>query len=136
MARIPFELRTSKKRSALRQIEAAIQHFHREELDSAITLAAAGEGQLPESMKEYLFRLLRRRAPNDDFNLVVNWLKHPSGRETATITEFEAVLVISRAIHKFVAVYEETSQAFLDFEKWAVTNGHMPRFLSNKPNTS
>jgi hypothetical protein len=62
----------------------------------------------------------------------VNWLKHPGGPENATIPEFEAVLVISRAIHKFVAAYEATTQAFIDFEKWAVENGHMPRFLKQK----
>lgn len=129
-----MELKTSKKRSALRQIEAAIKHFHNGELDSAITLAAAGEGQLPETTKEYLFRLLRRLAPKDDFNLVITWLKHPGGPENATISEFEAVLVISRAIHKFVAAYEATTQAFLDFEKWAVDKGHMPRFLAEKSN--
>jgi hypothetical protein len=49
--------------------EAAIKHFPNGELDSAITLAAAGEGQTPESTKEYLFRLLRRLAPNDDLFL-------------------------------------------------------------------
>jgi hypothetical protein len=134
MAPEPVKLETSKKRSALRQIEAAIKHFHNGELDSAITLAAAGEGQIPESTKEYLFRLLKRLAPNDDFNLVVNWLKHPGGPANATITEFEAILAISRAIHKFVGAYEATTQAFIDFEKWAVDNGHMPRFLAAKSN--
>jgi hypothetical protein len=43
-----------------RGIEAAIKHFHNGDLDIAITLAAAGEGQPPETTKEYLFRMLRR----------------------------------------------------------------------------
>ena len=55
-------------------------------------------GQPPETTKEYLFRMLRRLAPNDDFNLFITWLKHPVGPENATILEFEAVLVIARAI--------------------------------------
>jgi hypothetical protein len=81
-----------------RGIEAAIKHFHNGDLDIAITLAPAGEGQPPETTKEYLFRMLRRLAPNDDFNLFITWLKHPVGPENATILEFEAVLVIARAI--------------------------------------
>jgi hypothetical protein len=132
MAREPVELKTSKKRSALRQIEAAIKHFHNGDLDIAITLAAAGEGQLPETTKEYLFRMLRRLAPNDDFNLFISWLKHPAGPENATIIEFEAVLVIARAIHKFVAVYGETCQSFIDFDKWATDNTILPRVLTDK----
>ena len=132
MAREPVDLETSKKRSSLRQIEAAIKHFHNGDLDIAITLAAAGEGQLPETTKEYLFRLLRRLAPNDDFNLFISWLKHPGGPENATILEFEAVLVIARAIHKFVAVYGEASQSFIDFNKWATENTNIPRILTDK----
>jgi hypothetical protein len=43
-----------------------------------MTLAAAAEGQIPEGVVEHLFRLLRRRAPQENFNLFINWLKHPS----------------------------------------------------------
>jgi hypothetical protein len=85
-----------------------------------------------ETTKEYLFRMLRRLARNDDFNLFISWLKHPVGPENATILEFEAVLVIARAIHKFVAVYGETSQSFIDFDKWAAENANLPRILTDK----
>jgi hypothetical protein len=76
--------------------------------------------------------MLRRLARNDDFNLFISWLKHPVGPENATILEFEAVLVIARAIHKFVAVYGETSQSFIDFDKWAAENANLPRILTDK----
>ena len=71
-----------------------------------MTLAAAAEGQIPEGVVEHLFRLLRRRAPQENFNLFINWLKHPSGPDSATISEFEVALTIARAIYKFVAVYK------------------------------
>jgi hypothetical protein len=83
-------------------------------------------GQLPETTVEHLFRLLRRMAPQDDFNLVINWLKHPTGPEKATVSEFEATLAIARAIQKFVAVYKASCVEFQQFSDWAVANGHLP----------
>lgn len=121
---------TSKKLSALRQIRAAIVHFHANEFECAITLAAAGENQVPEGTVDYLMRLLRRRAPLEDFNLFINWLKHPSGPEKATIFEFEVVLTIARAIHKFVAAYAASCPEFEEFSAWATEHGHMPRLLT------
>jgi hypothetical protein len=56
------DLVASKKLSAFRQIRAAIVHFHANEFECAITLAAAGENQVPEGTVVYLMRLLRRRA--------------------------------------------------------------------------
>lgn len=120
------DVETTKQLSAMRQIKAAIEHLHKGQLECAITLAAAGEGQLPESTVEYLFRLLQRLKPQEDFNLFINWLKHPSGPEKATISEFEAVLVIARAIQKFVAAYEASCREFNEFSDWAVGNGHLP----------
>ena len=97
-------IETTKKLSSLRQIKAAIAHLHKEEFEAAMTLAAAAEGQISEGIVEHLFRLLRRRAPQENFNLFINWLKHPSGPDSATISEFEVALTIARAIHKFVDV--------------------------------
>jgi hypothetical protein len=41
--------------------------------------------------------------------------------------EFETVLVIARAIQKFVAVYEASCREFNDFSDWAVAQGHLPK---------
>lgn len=120
------DVETTKQLSSLRQTKAAIAHLHKNELECAITLAAAAEGQLPETTVEHLFRLLRRMAPQDDFNLVINWLKHSTGSEKATISEFEAVLTIARAIQKFVAVYKASCAEFKQFSDWAVAHGHLP----------
>jgi hypothetical protein len=63
---------TSKHLSALRQVRAAIAHFHKGEFECAMTLAAAGEGQLPEKGMNFLLRILKLRAPAEDFNLFIN----------------------------------------------------------------
>ena len=83
--------------------------------------------QLPETTVEYLFRLLQRLKPQENFNLFITWLKHPTGPDKATISEFETVLVIARAIQKFVAVYEASCKEFNDFSDWAVAQGHLPK---------
>ncbi|MCK1542033.1 hypothetical protein IVB12_08630 [Bradyrhizobium sp. 179] len=123
---------TDKQRSAIRQICAAIKHFQNGEYECAITLAAAGEGQVPESMKSYLFRLLKEKLPGHDHNAFSNWLKHPTGPKTATISELEVVVMIARAIQKFVAAYEATRPEFEAFSNWAVNAGHIPRPLTEK----
>jgi hypothetical protein len=79
----------------------------------SVTLAAAGEGQLPETTTEYLFRLLRRFKRQEDFNLFINWLKHSSGPDKATISEFEAILVCA-GTHKTVKEHIRVSRFFWD----------------------
>ena len=120
----------SKKDSALRQTKAAIEHLYANELESAITLAGVAEGQLPETARQHLYRVLVQRFSHDNLNLVRNWLKHPSGPESPTISEFEAVVMISRAIQKFVAAYEASCEEFESFSAWAVEKGHLPRLLT------
>lgn len=120
------DVQATKQLSARRQIEAAIRHLYANELESAITLAGAAEGQLPETTKDYLFRILKRHFGHDELNAVRDWLKHPAGQDAKTITEFDAALMISRAIQKFVAVYEAAVPAFVEFSAWAVEHGHMP----------
>ncbi|MEO6945553.1 MAG: hypothetical protein ABI150_02900 [Nitrobacter sp.] len=118
------DVETTKQLSSMRQTKAAGEYLHKGPLECAITLAA--EGQLPETKTEYLFRLLQRLKPQENFNLFITWLKHPTGPDKATISEFEAVLVIARAIQKFVAVYEASCTEFNDFSSWAVAQGHLP----------
>ncbi len=90
---------TTKQRSSMRQILAAIDHLHKKEFEAAITLAAAAEGQIAEGTIRHLFRIMRQKLPKADHNKVINWLKHPTGKDEITITEFEAAIVIARAIH-------------------------------------
>lgn len=76
-----------------------------------ITLAAAGEEMPPTD--EPHFRKLQGVMKVDD---IVSWLRHGESkhkdnsknkfRETTTISEFEVLVVIYRAIAKFDAVFE------------------------------
>ena len=83
-------------------------------------------------MKAYLFRILREKMPGFDHNAFSNWLKHPTGPYTATISELEVVVMIARAIQKFVAAYEATRPEFEKFSAWALEKGHIKRPLTEK----
>jgi hypothetical protein len=127
-------LDTTRKIAAVRQIRGAIRALHDEEFECAITLAAAGEGMVPNDRKDGkpLIKILRDKMPEDDPNLFSNWLKHPKGPDKARILIMEAVVMISRAIHKFVWYYEESADSFETFSDWAVLHGHLPRRLTEK----
>lgn len=122
------DLETSRKQSAHRQIEAAIQFFHNGKIDCAITLAAAAENMLPRTNEPHIFQILSPYNDDLQINLVINWLKHPNEPETATISEFEAAIVITRAISKFIAVHHQSCQPFNDFLRWGHRVGHLPNF--------
>ena len=68
---------TTKRLAAQRQIDAAIAHFFKKELECAITLAAAAESLLPDTEQPHIYRYLREHsAYNDkeiDFNKTINW---------------------------------------------------------------
>lgn len=130
-------IKTTKKLSALRQILMAIKCMDSVDYECAITLAGAAEGQIdekqiPEDTKPHLFRVLRSKFAPQPVNEDVTWMKHPSGDFDREITQFDAVLTISRAIQKYVAAYQETHVRFEDFSAWAVAKGHMPRPLTEK----
>ena len=119
----------------MRQIHAAIDHLHRGDFECAITLAAAGEGMLPETDVPHFRQKVKALAaslpaaeegaqgPND----YINWLKHgtPDGKrlENARITELEVINTVWRAITKFEAVYgaadTDRTPQMLSFMNWA-----------------
>jgi len=116
----------------MRQACAAIAHFHKGEYECAITLAGAAEGQVPSSDPLYFFKLIRRKFSGDETNLYINWMKHGSGPDTATISEQEVVVTIIRAIQKFVAAYEASCKEFNDFSDWCINNGYTKTLLVEK----
>ena len=122
------DLETSKKDSSQRQIQAAIAQYEVGALDCAITLAAAAEGILPATDDPHLFQILRDH-PELEPNLVINWLKHANGPQTATITKGEAALTIARAISKFVAVYHQSTNGFQGFLRAEYEAGNLPVLL-------
>jgi hypothetical protein len=123
---------TTKKESAQRQTERAIKFFRDGDLDCAITLAAAAEGMLPDTANPHLFQALKDHEAfqHMQYNLIINWLKHSnsaaSSAERATIDEFEATIIIARAITKFIAVYRCSCKPFEEFMIWSVKVGHLP----------
>ena len=117
------EIETTKQLAALRQIAAAIEHLRKQEYECAITLAAAAEGLLPPTDEWPMFSALKEDIPPEefkylDFNMVVNWLKHPHGPDPFLFLESEAASLILRAITKFIAVYYQSTKRMEQFLEW------------------
>jgi hypothetical protein len=125
-------IKTDKKLSSLRQILAAIAHFEKKDYECAITLSAAGEGQVKEKTSNQLFRLIRAKFGADETNAVINWLKHSSGPDGCEITEQEVIVTIIRAIQRFVGAYEETHAKFQSFSDWCLQKGCIKKPLAEK----
>ena len=136
MSKPLLHLTVSHKDSALRLVEAAIHHARSDDYDCAITLAAAAEGQLPDTDAPYIYNDLRANgeAKDLDLNAVINWLKHPIAPDQIAIGDFEVAITILRAISKFVAVYHQASALMNEFEDWARRHyGLQPRGGANNP---
>jgi len=82
---------TSKRLASQRQIEAAILHYNNGAFECAITLAHAGENVVGKPGIISFFNRLKETMFDTDHNLFANWLKHPTGPDTATISELEVV---------------------------------------------
>ncbi len=121
-------VKTTKQLAALTQTHAAIWHFRNGEFECAVTLAAAAEGLLPPTDEPHLFQILKNSpmAKELNYNLFINWLKHPNPPDVAIIGDFEVAIIIVRAISKYVAVYKSGSPTMKDFVTWAFERGHLP----------
>jgi hypothetical protein len=107
---------TSKKLAAQRQIETAIQQFDKGAFECAATLAHASENVLHQAGVISLFERLKE-AIQIDHNELPNWLKHGPGTDTRTITELEVVVLIQRAISKFIARFNGATAAMKAFSE-------------------
>lgn len=110
---------TSKKLASKRQIEAAIQHYKKGEFECAITLAHAGENIInkPGGGIISLFERLREKIAEMNHNELPVWLKHGSGPDTKSISELDVVVLIQRAISKFVATFDGATPAMKAFSE-------------------
>jgi|SRR5580704_12066071 hypothetical protein len=121
----------TKKEAALRQINAAIQHFELKEYECAITLAGAAEGQMEGAEgSRHLFEELKVRVPpefkNENewvswLNSTRDWLKHetPQLGDEWEINDYEAAIMILRAVTKFQWTYKQgTKQMEIFLEHW------------------
>ena len=134
----PERIETKIQFAAMRQINAAIEHLHRQDFECAITLAGAAEGMLPDTDAPHFRKRVKELSAHPEIkaaggatgpNDYINWLKHGTmvkggpRMETATITEVEVIGTIWRAITKFQITYTDVrTPQMLSFEKWARTH--------------
>jgi hypothetical protein len=112
--------KTTRQLSALRQIEAAIDHLYAGQLECAVTLALAAEGQLPNSDKPYLYKVLKDQVANSEmpvFDKLRNWLKHCKEDEME-FSDFEVAIALVRATSKYFATYSQSSPKMEAFVGW------------------
>jgi hypothetical protein len=118
----------TKKEAALRQIGAAIKLLESKEYEAAITLAGAAEGMMIAHGKPApLFEDLKDRRPPDfatqtEWILFLNdtlyWLKHNSDQENRSIGEFDAWVMIARALSKYHRTFGEKPQEVDTLVTW------------------
>lgn len=127
------ELKVTRQLAILRQILCAIRHLRKGELECAITLALAAEGQLPDSDKPYLYKQLKEAAPDlaldGTFNTIRDWLKHchQSKPDEIEIRLFDVAIAVMRATTKFIAVYRKSHPEFREFFEWCEAEGYKAR---------
>ena len=123
-----MRIETTKRLAAQREITAALGHLHKSELEAAIALATAAEGLLPDAEGRRVSAYLEAQKPNKqvDIDKTIEWLKRNVPPDVATISEFEAAVVIARAMSKFAAAYTDVPAEWYDFLSWGVTKGHWP----------
>ena len=124
------DIETTKKLAAKRQIDAAIAHFEKSELECAITLAGAAEEALPDPCEGHPFPVLREyptfKRIGWDWNEARNWLKHDKGPDARTIYQGEAALMIYRAISKYSVTHKEIPNWWRQFLAWGAARDYFP----------
>src|SRR4029077_267601 len=117
-----LHIATTKRLAAQRQIDAAVSHLHKSELECAIALATGAEGLLPETESRQIFAYLSEHplSKQVDIEKTINWLKHRAQPDAATIFEFEAAVIIARVMSKFAAAYTEVPSECDDLLSWGV----------------
>jgi hypothetical protein len=124
---------STKKEAARRQIEAAIRLYHAGEWECAITLAGAAEGQLPEPTANHLFGKIRGRRPEEFknekewttfLNETRDWLKHNHDQGPRDIVDFEALIMLWRALTKFYENFGEETREMSEFLRWGQQQGY------------
>ena len=128
-----LHIETTKRSAAQRQIDAAVGHLLKSELECAITLANGADGLLPETESRQIFAYLREHplSKQVDLDKTINWLKHRTEPDVTTF-EFEAAVVVARVMSKFAAAYTEVPSEWYECLSWGVVKGHWPTVPSMK----
>jgi hypothetical protein len=134
MAFSDSQIETTKRLAAQRQIDAALGHLHKSELEAAITLATAAEGLLPDAEGRRVSAYLQEHklSKQVDIDKTIEWLKRNAPPDAATIFEFEAAVVMARVMSKFAAAYTDAPAEWYDFLSWGVAKGHWATLPSMK----
>jgi len=123
-------VKVTRQLAILRQVICAIAHLRHGELECAITLALAAEGQMPNTEKPHLYKQLRAAAPDlardGTFNVLRDWLKHfhEDKPDDIEIQLFDVAIAVMRATTKFTAVYGKTHPEFEAFSEWCEIEGY------------
>jgi hypothetical protein len=120
-----LHIETTKRLAAQRQIDAAVSHLNKSELESAIALATAAEGLLPDMESRQISAYLREHplSKQVDIDKTIKWLKRRARPDAATIFEFEAAVIIARVMSKFAAAYTEVPSEWYDFFRGGSSRG-------------
>jgi hypothetical protein len=136
----PVAIDTDIRLAAMRQIHCAIEHLKEGHYEAAITLAAAAEGMLPDTEARHLRQAVKEMSKRPDIqdeaggsknpNACIHWLKHGTvdGKhvEAITIPAEESMVIVSRAMTKFNAVYSDMTPQMAAFHtiatRWAATH--------------
>lgn len=122
----------SKQEAAAHQIEAAIEAFRRGDYVSTITLCGAAESCVPPTDKQHWFDETKQMLskvgggspPENKLVTMMNkerdWLKHndKGHAQTIEISQETANIWITRALTKYVAVYDSHNLQSLSREEW------------------
>ena len=134
MAFSDSRIETTKRLAAQRQIDAALDHLHKSELEAAIALATAAEGLLPGVEARRVSAHLHDHplSKQVDIDKTIDWLKRSAPPDAATIFEFEAAVVMARVMSRFAAAYTDAPAEWYDFLSWGVAKGHWATLPSMK----
>ena len=129
-----LHIEITKRLAAQHQISAAVEHLHKAELDCAITLATAAERLLPDVESRQILAYLRDHplSKQVEIDKTIEWLNRSAPSDAATIFEFEAAVVIARAMRRFAAAYTDVPSEWYDFLSWGVVRRHWPTLPSMK----
>jgi len=87
-----LRIETTKRLAAQREIDAALGHLQKSELEAAIALATAAEGLLPDVEARRVSAYLHEHplSKQVDIDKTIDWLTRNVPPDAATISEFEA----------------------------------------------
>jgi len=133
----------TKREAALKQIRVAIKLLEEEEFEAAITLAGAAEGMMLKGAQPIaMFEQLKELRPADFrtepewvsfLNALLYWLKHSGDQESNVIGEFDAWVMIVRALTKYHGTFDERPPEVDALMAWGKARNEKLRLVRGQP---